>query len=284
MQQQQQHNGSDFLLRHIDKDSESGKPPMQQQQQQQQHNGSDFLLRHIDTDSKVLCGWSKCVYRDKANSSLGYEMSLSSGDDPLRIMDVYKFVMDLERETGIRHAYRGPPKLLQLDWNDVEIYLLPNRMHASKESKVSEESEPCRFFPGCRQNGTAHSRLLVHVQPILYVDTSSSVVLKRLGSLRRTNKRRLRDMLLRAYQHKAVDLELLRTNIQHHVKIAKKMLKSQPCLRKDFQLLAHPDGSITHIDLDRCLDEKERSMKYDLFLDDLESWHMDSNRTLISQK
>ena len=46
------------------------------------------------------------------------------------------------------------------------------------------------------------------------------------------------------------------------------------------------DGSITHIDLDRCLDEKERSMKYryDLFLGDLESWYMDSNWTLISQK
>ena len=133
MQQQQQHNGSDFLLRHIDKDSESGKPPMQQQQQ---HNRSDFLLRHIDTDSKVLCGWSKCVYRDKTNSSLGYEMSLSSGDDALRIMDVYKFVMDLEQETGIHHTYHGPPKLLQLDWNDVEIFLLPNRVHAAKESKV----------------------------------------------------------------------------------------------------------------------------------------------------
>ena len=30
--------------------------------------------------------------------------------------------------------------------------------------------------------------------------------------------------------------------------------------------------------------EKERSLKYDLFLGDLESWYMDSNWTLISQK
>ena len=44
------------------------------------------------------------------------------------------------------------------------------------------------------------------------------------------------------------------------------------------------DDSNTLIDLDRCLDEKERSMKYDLFLGDLESWYMDSNWTLISQK
>ena len=208
-------------------------------------------------------------------------MSLAkSADDPRRMMDVYNFVMELERETGIHHTYYGPPKIWLMDWNDAEI-LLPNRIHASKGSKVSEESEPCRFFPGCRQNGTARTHLLIHVQPIRYVDASSTVVLKRLGSLRRTNKQRLRDMLVRWYSNKTVDVQTLRANVQRHVQMAKKMLKRQPCLRKDFQLLAHSDGSITHIDLDRCLDEKERSMKYDLFLDDLESWYMNSNWTMM---
>lgn len=116
----------------------------------------------------------------------------------------------------------------------------------------------CLRFPGCPNQVSSSSNertFVAFIQPIHYFDPSQYKVLKCYKGA--SSRLRMKLLMKSALKNDAnVNRAEILDRLSRHIRRMKRMLDAEPCLWNDFQFMLMLDGSIVHLDFDRCAVEE----------------------------
>lgn len=203
---------------------------------------------------KVPCGSQKCLYRIKSKSDpqIAYLVATeqhSSGYGK-RLESAWQQAQQLERDYKIKHFLLGPPQQVKVS-KDLARRLRHN-LYVEKHRQMLKGKELWQRYP----KGST-----VHVQKVRIAPKNHLL----LGCV---------DSKINAFQQDWPRFSSLvkfkqsfATNFQNGLEETKLLLKMEPCLFKDFQVMVDTRGDLYHLDFDRC------------FRSSGKKWHMPSNFT-----
>ena len=206
------------------------------------YNGTellDFCQDHPELPAN--CGWHKCAYRCNKNLGLLASPIAKQWIDGEKVP---KFAEELFQKYGIPHTFNGLPSLYRFSNQD---------LHRLKKNRVRDgvklDPEDKNTFPGWGEQSVAL------IQPIHYQDPKTTGCLKCLYNGDFPFNKTLQEIAAGTIQSKGdgFNRTTVSLNLMNNLQKLRRMMEEKPCMWKDFQILFSGDGTITNVDVDRCL-------------------------------
>lgn len=212
-----------------------------------------FYAQNLEwSKRKVPCGSQKCLYRIKSDPQIGYLVASEEHSSRRSILlDLgWQLAQQLERDYKIKHFLLGPPQVVKVS-RDLAKRLRQN-LYVEKTREMLRGKQLWRRYP----RGS-----IIHVQKVQLAPKNHLL----LGCV---------DAKIDSFQQDWPTFsslvkfkESFARNFRNGLDEAKRLLKDEPCLVKDFQVIVDIRGELYHLDFDRCFGSYGRK------------WHMNSNIT-----
>lgn len=208
-----------------------------------------FWLENLNVSSPVQCGANKCFFEVKSDPSAGFLIApqkfrfehRNTAAEVFRTLQAsFDFAKDLKRDYNIEHFLLTPPINMTLS-KTLASHLNSNIWSEAREERI----EKSRF-----KNGkTAFAQKVVKApEPSLIFGCTAS----KRGQFNRG---------VEAFLTNVKDKEAFAHNFARNMTAMKTLLEAETCLFIDFHALIGVDGTIYHLDFDRCFSNREPGQK-----------------------
>lgn len=212
-------------------------------------NTSDaFDPENLQRTDRVPCGANKCFFPLKSDSSIGFLVAPSerlskhqSKTEWFKTIEAsWEFAEHLKSEHDIKHFLLGPPMNVTIS-HSLAAILNQNLWRESKAKFLTKERFP--------EGSTAFiQKVKTAPTPNLLFGCANSKV---------QQFQREKDEFIPLIKRK----RRFARRFTKYLKQAKAMIRKEPCLIMDFQLLVDTKGRLYHLDLDRCFALDDSSEK-----------------------
>ena len=204
---------------------------------------SRFSWSQLD-ETHGSCGAAKCYYTQPGQSfgwlvapeAVRSNATISGWSAGARAWSwnrAWEFALDLHARYGVNHPMLAPPRSIALKDDEAEL------LNANLTQSVRQTPMSSRYTEG---------RVLV--QPVAACPWPSCLMVGcGRGPRALLFAERLPSFLGHVQDKASFEIEL-----ENNIRSSNAMLNATSCLQVDFQALLRDDGTIFHIDLDRCWD------------------------------
>jgi len=208
-----------------------------------------FQLKNLDTSRRVPCGANKCFFRLNTDPTIGYLVQpdvfrydkQTSPDQLFRTLEVsWELAEQLRTKHDIKHFLLEPPNKVKINKK------LAKQLNANiwSEARGVQYDEP-RFPKG----STAFiQKVRLAPEPNLIIGCTSS---------KRAQFQRSVDVFLA----QVIDKKAFARQFAGDMRLTRMLLKEEPCLFKDMQVLVDTEGRLFHLDFDRCFSSRDTHQK-----------------------
>lgn len=206
-----------------------------------------ILADDLQLSDKVPCGKEKCFFASKLDSTVGYLVARGSYNDFAdtskleRLQQGWKLAKTLEKKHKIQHFLMDGPKTIPV--SDHLASLMNQNLWFETRDKALDEVVKKRL----RTRYPTQSQAFV--QKVKVAPTPN--LLMACAESNRPHFERHVDAFLFGVSPKF--LKTFRKNLDK----TRKLLKKEPCMVRDFQVLVDKNGVFYHLDFDRCFNSRE---------------------------
>lgn len=207
-----------------------------------------FDPKDLDGSKTVPCGFEKCFFRSKSDSSIGYLVAKSRGESKtlrrarLKALEsAYKYAMHLEREYGIRHFLLEPPLNITVD----------KQLASHLNRNLKSETHRNRF----RKNRRFPKGATVVVEKCERAPSDSFLI----GC--KESKLALFKKTVQKFVERVENKTTFARHLQESFVDLRELVQQEPCLLNDFQVLIDTKGNMYHLDFDRCFNTRTSKKK-----------------------
>ena len=211
---------------------------------------SSFQPENLLLSNRVPCGANKCFFPLKSNPQIGYLVAPSkrksdkerkSSTAWFRTLEAsWQLAEYLENEYDIRQFLLEPPRSITVT-NHLASHLNRNLWRESQSKMLTKDRYPEGSTAFIQKVQTAPTlNLLIGCAPSKVRQFQQDVD-EFLPSIERRNS--------------------FASNFKNEMRKARKLMKDEPCLIKDFQVLVDTKGELYHLDFDRCFMPGEAGTK-----------------------
>lgn len=194
----------------------------------------EFLPENIGWPTRVPCGSQKCFYQLKSNRQIGYLVAPQTKSGRMSLLESgYLLAKQLERDFNMTHFLLGPPTEHIVSSNLAKRL---NRNFYIERTRKMQTGSKAKRFPKASTILTQKVKLAPR-RHLLFGCVDSKI-----QAFKKTAPKFLQHIRYK---------ESFMKNLHESLALTKRLLKHQPSLFKDFQVMLDMHGQLHHLDFDR---------------------------------
>lgn len=210
------------------------------------NSGDKLLPENIEPSLKVPCGSLKCFYQLKSNPQAGYLVSPDAKRKRIKALQAgWVVANELKINYNISHFLLEPP--ISMNVSEALAKRLNRNLYIESIRKLKKHGQKANRFP----TGSTISIQKVEVAPKKHL--LIGCVPRKMRALRKD---------LPKFVSYVNDTKAFASSFTKGFDTALQILEDHPCLTKDFQVMVDTNGTVYHLDFDRCF--KSSTQKFQL--------------------
>lgn len=208
-----------------------------------------FQVKNLDVSKGVPCGGNKCFFRLKDNPDVGYLVQpdvfrydkRTTHEQLFQLqLNSWEFAEQLRQENNIQHFLLEPPTKVKVT-KKLAKQLNANIFSEAREVKYDED----RF----KWKSTVFiQKVKLAPEPNIIIGCTTT----KQGQFKRNAEE---------FFARVNDKDTFLERFSSALKQVKRVLKEEPCLFRDFQVLLDTSGQVYHLDFDRCFSSRDPAIK-----------------------